>query len=60
MGEGERIEILKIKHEALETKLKDEKRRLQPDPATLVGIKKRKLVVKDEMTRLAHAGAALV
>ena len=60
MGEGERIEILKIKHEALETKLKDEKRRLQPDPATLVGIKKRKLVVKDEMTSLAHAGAALV
>jgi hypothetical protein len=41
-------------------KLKDEKRKLQPDPATLADIKKRKLVVKDEMTRLAHAGAALV
>ena len=60
MGEGERIELLKIKHGALETKLKDEKRKLQPDPATLADIKKRKLVVKDEMTRLAHAGAALV
>jgi len=55
MGEGERIELLKIKHEALETKLKDEKRKLQPNPATLAGIKKRKLVVKDEMSRLAHA-----
>lgn len=55
MGEGERIELLKVKHEALETALKDEKRKLQPDPATLADIKKRKLIVKDEMSRLAHA-----
>lgn len=55
MGEGERIEVLKTKHETLETELKDEKRKLQPDPATLADIKKRKLIVKDEMTRLAHA-----
>lgn len=55
MGEGERIELLKVKHEALETELKDEKRKLQPDPATLAHIKKRKLIVKDEMSRLADA-----
>ena len=55
MGEGERIEFLKTKHGALETELRDEKRKLQPDPATLADIKKKKLVVKDEMTRLAEA-----
>lgn len=54
MGEGERIELLKTKHDALETELKDEKRKLQPDPATLADIKKRKLNVKDEISRLAH------
>jgi hypothetical protein len=55
MGERERIEFLKTKHEALETELKDEKRKLQPDPAAVAAIKKRKLVVKDEITRLAHS-----
>jgi hypothetical protein len=55
MGESERIAILKTKHEALETELRGEKRKLQPDPATLAAIKKRKLVVKDEMTRLSHS-----
>ena len=55
MGEGKRIELLKVKHEALETALKDEKRKLQPDLATLADIKKRKLDVKDEMKRLTDA-----
>lgn len=55
MGERERIEFLKTKHEALETELKDEKRKLQPDPAAVAVIKKRKLIVKDEITRLAHS-----
>jgi len=55
MDERQRIERLKVKHEALETELKDEKRKLQPDPATLATIKKRKLIVKDEMAYLADA-----
>jgi len=55
MGESERIEFLKTKHESLETELKDEKRKLQPDLATLADIKRRKLDVKDEMKRLTDA-----
>jgi hypothetical protein len=55
MSQGERIEHLKTKHAELETELSTEKRKLQPDAAAVAEIKKRKLVVKDEMERLAHA-----
>lgn len=55
MSEGERIEFLKAKHAELENKLNSEERKLQPDQAALADIKKRKLIVKDEMERLAHA-----
>lgn len=55
MSEGERIEHLKMKHAELENELNAEKRKLQPDAIAVADIKKRKLVVKDEMERLAHA-----
>lgn len=55
MSEGERIESLKAKHAELENELNNEKRKLQPDEIALADIKKRKLIVKDEMERLAHA-----
>lgn len=55
MSEGERIDHLKAKHAELETELNTEKRKLQPDAIAVAAIKKRKLIVKDEMERLAHA-----
>ena len=55
MIEGERIEHLKVKHAELETELNAEKRKPQPDTSAVAEIKKRKLVVKDEIERLAHA-----
>lgn len=55
MSEGERIEFLRAKHAELEHELNNEKRKLQPDQITVADIKKRKLIVKDEMERLAHA-----
>ena len=55
MSEADRIETLKSKHAQLETELTAEKRKPQPDSAAVGEIKKRKLNVKDEMERLAHA-----
>jgi hypothetical protein len=55
MSEADRIETLKYKHAQLETELTAEKRKPQPDTAAVAEIKKRKLNVKDEMERLAHA-----
>jgi len=55
MSEADRIETLKSKHAQLETELNIEKRKPLPDAATVAEIKKRKLNVKDEMERLAHA-----
>lgn len=54
MSEAERIEFLKTKHAELEIELSAEKRKLKPDSAAVAEIKKRKLVVKDEIERLAH------
>lgn len=52
MSEGVEIEILKAKHAKLETALKAEKRKLKPDPNTVADIKKKKLLLKDELVLL--------
>lgn len=51
----DRIETLRVKHQALEAALKLECQRPHPDDYTLVRIKKEKLRLKDEMYRLARA-----
>lgn len=52
MSEGVQIELLKAKHAKLETALKTEKRKLKPDSNTVADIKKKKLLLKDELVRL--------
>ena len=51
----DRIETLRVKHQALEAALKLECQRPHPDDYTLVRIKKEKLRLKDEIHRLARA-----
>ncbi|WP_084536649.1 YdcH family protein [Azospirillum halopraeferens] len=51
----DRIESLRMKHQALEQELKREALRPYPDDSVLVRIKKQKLRLKDEMIRLARA-----
>ncbi|HYG90561.1 MAG TPA: DUF465 domain-containing protein [Azospirillum sp.] len=55
MAFEDRIETLRIKHQALEAALKMECQRPHPDDTILANIKKQKLRLKDEMTRLARA-----
>jgi len=42
MGEGERTEILRVKHSVFDIEVKDKKRKLQPNPTTLMDIKNTK------------------
>ena len=51
-----RIESLKTRHAALETRIADEDRRPQPDPAALTRLKREKLRLKEEMERLRETG----
>ncbi|HYH20930.1 MAG TPA: YdcH family protein [Azospirillum sp.] len=55
MAFEDRIESLRLKHQALEVELRLENQRPHPDDAILAKIKKEKLRLKDEMTRLARA-----
>ncbi|WP_448188786.1 YdcH family protein [Azospirillum sp. sgz301742] len=55
MAFEDRIESLRIKHQALEAALKTECQRPHPDDYTLINIKKEKLRLKDEMSRLERA-----
>lgn len=54
MAFEDRIESLRLKHQALEAELRLENQRPHPDDAILAKIKKEKLRLKDEMTRLAR------
>ncbi len=54
MAVEDRIETLRNKHRALEAALSTERRRPHPDDIILATIKKQKLRLKDEMTRLAR------
>lgn len=54
MASEDRIESLRARHHALEDELHSENVRPNPDPAVIAALKKQKLRLKDEMTRLAR------
>lgn len=47
------LDQLRQKHQALEKQIEDEQRRPGSDPLTIATLKRQKLHVKDEITRLA-------
>ncbi len=51
-----RIESLKSRHAALESRIADEDGRPQPDPQALSQLKREKLRLKEEMERLRETG----
>jgi len=53
MSTMDHIEALKAKHASLEHALAKEKGRPHPDDDALCSLKKRKLQLKDEITRLS-------
>lgn len=55
MAFEDRIESLRSKHQALEAELKMETQRPLPDPSIINKLKKEKLRLKDEMSRLGKA-----
>lgn len=52
-GLDRRLEALDARHRALETRIGDEMRRPLPDLLSLQTLKRRKLMVKDEMEAIA-------
>ena len=54
MSHVERIESLRARHEALETKLDLEENRPHPDEMVVSELKKQKLRIKDEIETLVH------
>ena len=52
MSLHERIESLKARHAALETAIESEIRRPSPDTVQLHELKRKKLRIKDELSRL--------
>ena len=53
MSTVDHIEALKAKHASLEHAIVEENARPQPDDDTICSLKKRKLQIKDEITRLS-------
>lgn len=54
MASEDRIESLRMRHHAIDGELHSESVRPNPDPATVAALKKQKLRLKDEMTRLSR------
>jgi hypothetical protein len=52
MGTVDHIEALKAKHASLEHAIIEENARPHPDDDAICSLKKRKLQIKDEITRL--------
>ena len=52
MTTTDRIDSLRSRHATLESKLEDEERRPSPDDGTVHDLKRQKLAIKDEITRL--------
>ncbi len=52
MGLEERVESLKVKHQALEAAIDEENSRPHPDDLHLSTLKKQKLRIKDELATL--------
>lgn len=53
MSLQDRIESLKAKHAALETAIESESRRPYPNEPHIAVLKRQKLAIKDELTRIA-------
>jgi len=53
---SDRIESLRARHQHLEQELDQETNRPLPNPATIKDLKRRKLAIKDEMSRLSTSG----
>jgi len=53
MSTVDHIEALKAKHASLEHAIDEENSRPYPDDDTICSLKKRKLQIKDEITRLS-------
>ena len=51
MSLDERIDALKVKHQALETAIEEEFNRPRPDDIQIASLKKQKLKIKDEIAR---------
>jgi hypothetical protein len=54
MSVDERIDALKAKHQALENAIEEENSRPLPDDAAIVGLKKQKLRIKDELATISN------
>lgn len=54
MASAERIESLRKRHHQVDEELHTETIRPNPDPATVASLKKQKLRLKDEISRLGH------
>ncbi len=52
MSLDDRIEALKAKHHALESKIEEEENRPHPNDVTIHALKKQKLRIKDEIAAL--------
>ena len=52
MGQDARLESLRTKHENLEHQIEEEENRPLPDPSMVHNLKKHKLRIKDELTRM--------
>ena len=57
MSTVDHIEALKAKHASLEHAIVEEYSRPHPDDDTICSLKKRKLQIKDEITRLSGRSA---
>lgn len=54
MASADRIESLRKRHHLIDEELHTETIRPNPDPAVVAGLKKQKLRLKDEISRLEH------
>lgn len=54
MAFEDRIEALRMKHHALDEELDLENQRPAPDESAIAKLKREKLRLKDEISRLAH------
>jgi hypothetical protein len=57
MSTVDHIEALKAKHASLEHAIDEENSRPHPDDDAICSLKKRKLLIKDEITRLSSEDA---
>lgn len=57
MATADHIEALKMKHASLEQAIDQESTRPHPDDDAICSLKKRKLMIKDEIARLSSSAA---